>query len=284
MPKPFDSSMKMLVEEYPADWVAWLGHGRAPVEVIDADLATVSAATDKVVRVGRGRNRWLLLVEMLASYKSHIPERTHWHSTLLSHRHGLPVRAVIVLLRPEADGAAMTGTFERACADEDPYELFRYRVVRLWQIPMAELLRGGLGLLPLATVANVAHDELPAVVHRLKQRIEREVPEAKSAELLALTYVLMGLRYDKVVISALRREVLRMEESITYQEIVGIGEARGRIAELRDVIVRMGRIKFGKTNRRVEDRVRAIEDRNELEALADRLVQVDSWGELFESR
>jgi len=39
--KHFDASMKMLVEEYPGDWVAWLGYGRLPTEVIDADLATV---------------------------------------------------------------------------------------------------------------------------------------------------------------------------------------------------------------------------------------------------
>jgi len=124
--------MKKLVEEYPADWVAWLGYGRPAVEVIDADLATVSAATDKVVRVGRGRNRWLLLIEMLASYKAYIPERTHFHSTLLSHKHEMPVRSVIVLLRPEADGPAMTGTFEQSCGNEEAYLSFRFRVVRIW--------------------------------------------------------------------------------------------------------------------------------------------------------
>lgn len=118
MAKNFDASMKRLVEEYPADWVAWLGHGRSPTEVIDADLATVTAATDKVVRVGRGRNRWLLLVEMLASYKPHIPGRTHFHSTLLANRHELPVRSVIVLLRPEADGPMMTGTYSQAHPDD----------------------------------------------------------------------------------------------------------------------------------------------------------------------
>ena len=123
--------------------------------MIDADLATVAAATDKVVRVGRGRNRWLLLVEMLASYKEHIPERTHFHSTLLAHRHGLPVRSVIVLLRPEADGPAMTGIYEHACPGDEPYLTFRYRVVRIWQLSPEELMQGGPGLLPLAPVANV---------------------------------------------------------------------------------------------------------------------------------
>lgn len=280
MPKPFDSSMKILVEEYPADWVAWLGHGRAPVEVIDADLATISAATDKVVRVGRGRNRWLLLVEMLASYKSHIPERTHWHSTLLSHRHGLPVRSVIILLRPKADGPAMTGTFEQACPGEPPYLRFQHRVVRLWQIPAVDLLRGGLGLLPLAAIADTPIADLATVVHRLKLRIEREVPEAKAAELKAAAYVLMGLRYDKTIVSTLRREVIRMEESITYQEIVGIGQVK----EARRIILILGRDKFGKASRKTERALEAISELEKLEALSKQVNKVDSWDELLDTR
>jgi predicted transposase YdaD len=278
--KPFDSSMKMLVEEFPADWVEWLGYGRPPAEVIDADLATVSAATDKVVRVGRGSNRWLLLVEMLASDKAHIPERTHFHSTLLASRHGLPVRSVLVLLRPEADGPAMTGVYERACPGDAAYLTFRYRTVRLWQVPAAELLRGGPGLLPLAPVADVARADLPAVVHQVKRRVEREAPEAKASEILAATYVLMGLRYDTAVISALKREVLRMEESITYQEIVGIGQLR----EARKFILLQGKKRFGRTSRKAAQALEGITDLEKLEELGQRLLDVKSWDELLAER
>ena len=126
--------MKFFAEDHSVDWVEHLGHGKQPTVVIDADLATVVGASDKIILVGRGKNRWLLLIEMLASYKDYIPERTHWHSTLLAHRHSLPVRSVIVLLRPEADGPAMTGSFERGFPGEMPYDIFRYRIVRIWQI------------------------------------------------------------------------------------------------------------------------------------------------------
>ena len=277
MAKPFDSSMKMLVEEYPGDWVAWLGYGRPRTEVIDADLATVTAATDKVVRVGRGRARWLLLVEMLASYKEHIPERTHFHGTLLAHRHGLPVRSVIVLLRREADGPAMTGTYEHACPGDDPYLTFRYRVVRVWQLSPEELLRGGPGLLPLAPVANVTEAELPAVVHGIKQRIDRDVPEAKAAELLAAAYVLMGLRYDEAVIAALEEEVLKMEESVTYQKIKRLG----RLEEIRLLILRQGKKRFGRSSRKAAQVIEAITDLHVLETMSDRVHEVDSWDELL---
>jgi len=275
--KPFDSSMKMLVEEYPGDWVAWLGYGRPPTAVIDADLATVAAATDKVVRVGRGRDRWLLLVEMLASYKPHIPERTHFHSTLLAHRHELPVRSVLVLLRPEADGSVMTGTYEQACPGDDPYLTFHYRVIRLWQISPDDLMRGGPGLWPLAPVAKVTEAELPAVVHGIKQRIRREVPEAKAAEMLASAYVLMGLRYDEAVIASLEEEVIKMEESITYQKIKGLG----RLEEARRIILRLGKNRFGRSSRKAAQAIEAISDVAILEALTDRVLEVDSWEELL---
>jgi hypothetical protein len=279
--KHFDSSMKMLVEEYPADWVAWLGHGHPPTEVIDADLATVTAATDKVVRVGRGRNRWLLLVEMLASYKPHIPGRTHLHSTLLANRHALPVRSVIVLLRPEADGPAMTGTYSQAHADDpEPYLTFRHRIIRLWQASPEELLRAGAGLLPLAAIADMPPDQLPGVVHRIKQRVEREVTPPRAAEVLAATYVLMGLRYDRAMIAALKREVVRMEESITYQEIVGIG----RLDEARKLILRQGKNRFGRGSRKAEQFLAGITDLAELEAQFDRLSRVNSWDEFLAGR
>jgi hypothetical protein len=51
MPKPFDAATKYLIELRPGDWLAYLGLPRAAVEVIDADLATVTASADKVLRV-----------------------------------------------------------------------------------------------------------------------------------------------------------------------------------------------------------------------------------------
>jgi hypothetical protein len=63
VPGQFDTTTKFLVETYPADWMTFLGLGPSgPVEVIDADLSTVSAEVDKVVRVGK-RSPWLAHLE-----------------------------------------------------------------------------------------------------------------------------------------------------------------------------------------------------------------------------
>jgi hypothetical protein len=62
MSKPFDATLKRLLEESPSDWPVLAGLPRAPVEVIDADISTVTGAADKVLRV-RGRPDWIMHVE-----------------------------------------------------------------------------------------------------------------------------------------------------------------------------------------------------------------------------
>ncbi len=49
--QPFDSALKELVETEPASWPALFGRPVGPTQVIDADIATVSGAADKVLRV-----------------------------------------------------------------------------------------------------------------------------------------------------------------------------------------------------------------------------------------
>ena len=53
MPFPYDASMKHLLSARLADWLPLSGRPvTGPVEVMDAELSTVTAAADKVVRVG----------------------------------------------------------------------------------------------------------------------------------------------------------------------------------------------------------------------------------------
>ena len=49
--KPYDTTLKALVETEPESWPAFLGRPTGPTAVIDSDIATVSGAADKVLRV-----------------------------------------------------------------------------------------------------------------------------------------------------------------------------------------------------------------------------------------
>ena len=129
--KPFDPTFKALVESCPADWTTFAGQPSAPTEVIDADIATVSGAADKVLRV-QASTPYLLHLEFVSGHDAaRLPRTLQLRNSLLEDRHDLPVRSVAVLLRPEADSPAMDGVRTRGFSGEEPYMVFRYRVIRV---------------------------------------------------------------------------------------------------------------------------------------------------------
>jgi len=144
--------------------------------------------------------------ELQVSYDADLPQRMLRYNVLLKNRHGLPVRSVAILLRPKADGPEMTGVVQHTLADEH-YLKFDYRVVRIWRKPVADILDGGVGTLPLAPLAEVTKPELPGVILRMKERLKVETTVSEEAVLWTATYVLMGLRYDQALTGELLKGV-----------------------------------------------------------------------------
>ena len=288
MAQLFDITLKHLLEAHPADCLRLVGlPTAAAIDVIDADLATVSAEADKVFRVN-DRPPWVMHFELQASYDADLAERTLRYNVLLNNRHGLPVRSVVILLRPKADGPEMTGVVRHTLADEQYLE-FKYRIVRLWQKPVEDLLAGGVGTLPLAPLTAVKEPELPAVIRRMKARVSAELPPSEEAILWTATYVLMGLRYDETLAAELLRGVRAMEESVTYQAIIRKGKAEGRAEgraegeaeEARRILLRMGTKAFGAPDAATQAAIAGVLDRERLEALIDRVAEVKNWQELL---
>jgi predicted transposase YdaD len=286
--QPFDTSTKELIEAQPADWLEFVGLGRREVEVINADLATITAAADKVLRV-RAPVPWVAHLELQADYDSELDERTLQYSVLLRRRHHLAVRSVIVLLRPEADGPRMTGELRFHDPDDDCYLEFRYRIVRVWQKQVEAVLAGGLGALPLAPLAAVAEEQLPGVIRRMEERITQEASAGQAGILWAATYLLLGLRLQEEAAARLLEGVNGMKESTTYQAILregreeGLGAGRdvGRLEEARAILLRLGTRRFGPPAEPVRAALEAITDTERLEALTVRVLDVESWDELL---
>ena len=67
MPGPMDDALKQLTELSPQDWVVRGGWVAAPATLIDADIATISGAADKAIRVS-GSPDWLLAVDFQAGH------------------------------------------------------------------------------------------------------------------------------------------------------------------------------------------------------------------------
>src|SRR5205823_11174595 len=139
----------------------------------------------------------------------------------------LPVHSLVILLRREADGPALIGELAYRSPAGRGGLRFEFDVVRLWERPVEMILSGGVGTLPLAPLADVLPEALPAVIARMDERLAAE-PAPQQAELWAATYILMGLRYPADIAARVLREVRAMRESSTYQAILAEGEAKGK--------------------------------------------------------
>jgi hypothetical protein len=166
----FDAALRDLVECGPEDWAFLAGLPEAPARLIDADIATVSGAADRVLRID-SEPPYLLHLEFLSGHDAaEQPRRLHKRNILLEDRHDVDVRTVAVVLRPEADSPALSGVRERTHPGETrPYIVFRYDVIRIWRLPPSRLLAGGLGTLPLTPISAVTEPELPGIIKRMRR-------------------------------------------------------------------------------------------------------------------
>jgi hypothetical protein len=270
-----DPALKALVETSPADWLPLVGRRQARVTVEDADIATVvSGAGDKVLRV-HARPPYLLHFDFQSGHDSAgLPKRLRLYNAVLDYRHDLPVLSVAVLLQPEADSPQLTGRFQRAFQGEEPYTFLRYEVLRVWTLEVKMLLAGGIGTLPLAPISKVSQAELPGVVGRMQQRL---TGEPRRNDILAISYVLVGMRYSQEFADILFRGVHGMKESSTYQAII----AEGRVEEARRSVLIGGEERFGAPDATVRAAINGMTDVEQLEQLFRKLFRVRSWQELL---
>jgi hypothetical protein len=298
MPGPLDDTFKYLTELSPQDWVVRGGWPAAPATVIDADIATVTGAADKVIRVA-GPPDWLLSVDAQAGHDTlaKLADLLLYNSALFK-RHGLPVRSLLVLLRREADSPRLTGLYERGFPGE-PFDVaLRYQIVRAWQVPAETWLAGGLGMVPLAPLRDVQPAQVPSVLAQMKQRIDREAP-GREESLWWASYLMMGMRYEPALVATWLQGILNMDmkESATYQAILREGMAEGRaqgmaqgraagltegkVEEARKMLLLQGRNQFGEPPPEAVAALEALTDLGRLEELGVRLLRASSWKELL---
>ena len=281
MAKPFDATMKELLESDPRAWLELLlGRELGDVRILNVDLSTITTEADLVLLVAEVEP-WLVHLEFQSSYDPTLPLRLQRYNILVNYRHRLPVQSMALLLCPDADGPAMTGLLQQKLPDGLIYHEFRYNVVRTWERPADEILAGGLATLPLAPLARVNENDLPTVIHAMQERLDREATKNQAETLWTATYLLMGLKYSDELIDRLLEGVQNMEESVTYQKILKKGRAEGRTEEAKRFLKRLGSRRFGKPQPLIEAAIDAIADLDRLEQLSDRVIEVTAWEELL---
>jgi predicted transposase YdaD len=277
---------KELIWDDPAVCLDQWGIGPpGPVVIIESGITTLTAAADKVIRV-EGQAPYLVNLELQSSYDADLLETTWWRQAALFHRHRLPVVTVLILLRREANAPAVTGCFEIRLPDGWLTNQYDYRVVRLWQEDPELYMAGGVNLVPLAPLTNVAEDALPGLVQRMADRINAE-PEPRAAMLWTATYLLMGLRFSNEVATHLLEGVQNMQESTTYQAILKEGRneglVEGRVSEAQRMLLMLGEARFGEAGAATRGAIAAIQDVARLESLTKRILDtnVEDWNGLL---
>ncbi len=281
--KPYDVTLKDLIE---SDSISWARRfSRQTVKkatLLDADVSTLSAAADKVLRVEGDRGTCLMNIEAEARHAADAPERLHFYSTVLRRRHDLPVRSILLLLRREANATNLTGRLEIADPEEDePYLIFRYHVVRLWHQPLEPLLSGGLGQLPLAPLTDEAGANLSGVLRRIDERYRQETTPDLADKMRSATFLLMGLRYDQVFTEQLLQEISKMDPLWEESSVYKMFFSRGRVQEARAILLRLGRPKLGEPDSSTLTNLEGIASPERLENLIDRVNQASSWQDLL---
>jgi predicted transposase YdaD len=269
-----DVSLKHVIAEHPQDWAQFFGvQSGVWVQAIDTDVSIITSVTDKVLYV-MGDAPFILHLEPQGYYDEALDPRMYAYNGLLYRRHRAFVHTVVVLLAETAWGPANTGGVQAWSPVGRCWVDFRYELIKVWELPVDRLLTAGVGLLPLAPVADVEPEALPQVIDRMAQRFDREVPRAEAAELWTATYVLVGLKYDRMFARTLLRRVREiMRESVTYQAIIeeGHGEAK------RDSLIKLGTKRFGPPPAEVRARISSVMDLDVLDAMLLRVLDATSW-------
>jgi hypothetical protein len=294
MPLRYDATLKDIVR-HPAELAAVFGlPAEEATATLNVDLSTLSAASDVVLGFGEPL-REIADLNFQSGPDANLPGRVLHYNAALHARYGVPIRTMVVLLRPKADAASLTGKLAYGVVGHRLE--FEYSVQRLWQQPTDRFFRAGLSMMPLATLCRMLSDKplpdgLAEVVREIESRLQAEASHADAVRLMTAAYVLTGLRVDRSELASIFRGIGLMKESTAFDEWVenerrseargqargqAMGEAQGRV----QAILRVGRRGLGSPDASSEAALKAIDDIDRLDRMLDGLSSAESWQELL---
>ena len=249
-----DSLLKRLVSTFMLDFAAWLlGTAVQTARPLQSELPGTTVAVDQVFQVTLANDRELLLHLEFQGRRSH--ELMQWrmleYMPRLARLHRLDLESVVMYVGRGA-GADDTGIYQVNGLDGMPVLAWRYRVIRLWQMPAEELMAAR-QVAPLALLGQtqIARPEviLPAVVSRM-----RSVADVSLRGHLLTAF--LALLPDEEMISMVERLLEEDEWLLELPYLRRIraegeaegrreGEAEGRREGEAEVLLRQLRVRFG---------------------------------------
>jgi len=134
------------------------------------------------------------------------------------------------------------------------------------------------GLYPLLPLMRWKRETEPAAILEHSQRLILEgiAPREALADAYVGLRVLSGIRYPSELVTQILRRRELMLESPAYREIMEEGRQAGREEGLRDDVLAALEVRFGSVPVALEEQVRGLRGRPELEGLLRRAIVVES--------
>lgn len=280
MSLPFDATVKEILAPQPEDFVPVFGLPRTlPAVRLNVDLSTLSAATDVAIGFGDPLQE-IADLNFQSGPDPEVARRCHLYSAALNFRFGVPVRTILILLRPKADAEGIDGELSYGSGASGVE--FHYEVIRMWQQPLQTFLRGGVSLLPLAPLCEMPADQplvdaMRGVVREIDRRLAAECEAGQAARLMTAAYILTGLRIQRDNLGPIYDGVKVMHESSAYELILEEGAIKASHRHL----LRQGQRRFGAADEKTVEALKAIQDLDRLDRLIDAVLNVSSWQELL---
>ncbi len=138
-----------------------------------------------------------------------------------------------------------------------------WRVVKLWEVSAEHLLAAGdIGLIPWVPLTRF--DGAPErIIRQCRARIDRDAPPNEHENLLAVTQVLTGLRYNDTMLFQLLGGRKAMIESPVLQELIAERTRETMVRDVTDFLV----ARFGPKAEALEADLTAIGDEARLKEL-----------------
>ncbi len=272
-----DNISKFLIEQYSADFAAWLlGESITLTTINPTELNVEPIRADSVMLLQS--SQVILHTEFQTVSDETMPFRMADYYLRLKRKFPeRDIQQIVIYLKPTSSQLV------RQTSYQTPLMTHQFRVIRLWEEPV-EVFLSTPGLLPYAVLSQATDKE--RVLAQVVKELEQITDQREKSNLAAATSILAGLQLNEQTIRQLMRSPV-MRESTMYQSILREGEERGleqgliegRAAEGKALVLKQLTRKLGSLSAELTAKVSNL-SLERLEALAEDLLDFTSTADL----
>ena len=272
-----DNISKFLIEQYSADFAAWLlGESISLTTINPTELNVEPIRADSVMLLQS--STVILHTEFQTASDETMPFRMADYYLRLKRKFPeQTIQQVVIYLKKTNSNLVRQNRYVT------PVMTHQFRIIRLWEEPV-EIFLSTPGLLPYAVLSRALNKE--SVLAQVVRELEQVADSREQSNLVAATSILAGLELEEQTIRQLIRSPV-MRESTMYQSILREGRAegleqgliQGRTAGEKSLILKLLTRKLGTLSPNITTKVSVL-SLERLESLGEALLDFTSVADL----